>query len=193
VTVTSGDATPTTLAGPEATTGSTAADAGGADPEKPPGSAEIAFTPAIAFARVFGGGVWVMDADGSDYQRVSTGAERLVGLLRWSLDSTRIAFLSVDGLWIVSEPGVDLAVVGVWRHELHRLPRAVVSEAIADAVAHRSYAALGEAVRVKMRPGRVVVRSPGGLPRGVSPGQSFPPIRPPQCAGHPDTAVLRCR
>ena len=70
--------------------------------------------------------------------------------------------------FVLEELGVDLAVVGVWRHELHRLPRAVVREAIANAVAHRSYAALGEAVRVEMRPDRVVVRSPGGLPRGLS-------------------------
>ena len=70
--------------------------------------------------------------------------------------------------FVLEELGVDMAVVGVWRHELYRLPQAVVREAIANAVAHRSYAALGEAVRVEMRPDRVVVRSPGGLPRGVS-------------------------
>ncbi len=70
--------------------------------------------------------------------------------------------------FVLEELGVDMAVVGAWRHELHRLPQMVVREAIANAVAHRSYAALGEAVRVEMRPDRVVVRSPGGLPRGVS-------------------------
>ena len=70
--------------------------------------------------------------------------------------------------FVLEELGVDLATIGVWRHELHRLPEAVVREAIANAVAHRSYAALGEAVRVEMRPDRVVVRSPGGLPPGVS-------------------------
>ena len=70
--------------------------------------------------------------------------------------------------FVLEELGVDLAVLGVLRHELHRLPQAVVREAIANAVAHRSYAVLGAAVRVEMRPDRVVVRSPGGLPRGVS-------------------------
>ena len=70
--------------------------------------------------------------------------------------------------FVLEELGMDMAMVGVWRHELHRLPQAVVREAIANAVAHRSYAAQGEAVRVEMRPDRVVVRSPGGLPRGVS-------------------------
>ena len=70
--------------------------------------------------------------------------------------------------FVLEELGVDMATIGVWRHELHRLPQAVVREAIANAVAHRSYAARGEAVRVEIRPDRVVVRSPGGLPRGVS-------------------------
>ena len=70
--------------------------------------------------------------------------------------------------FVLEELGVDLATIGVWRQELHRLPQAVVREAIVNAVAHRSYTALGEAVRVEMRPDRVVVRSPGGLPDGVS-------------------------
>ncbi len=70
--------------------------------------------------------------------------------------------------FVLEELGVDLATIGVLRHEMHRLPEAVIREAIANAVAHRSYANLGEAVRVEMRPDRVVVRSPGGLPRGVS-------------------------
>lgn len=70
--------------------------------------------------------------------------------------------------FVLEELGVDMTTIGVWRHELHRLPQAVVREAITNAVAHRSYAALGEAVRVEIRPDRVVVRSPGGLPRGVS-------------------------
>lgn len=70
--------------------------------------------------------------------------------------------------FILEELGVDMAVLGVLRHELHRLPGAVVREAIANAIAHRSYAARGEAVRIEMRPDRVVVRSPGGLPEGVS-------------------------
>ncbi len=70
--------------------------------------------------------------------------------------------------FVLEELGVDLATIGVWRHELHRLPEPVVREAITNAVAHRSYAALGEAVRVEIRPDRVIVRSPGGLPHGVS-------------------------
>ena len=70
--------------------------------------------------------------------------------------------------FVLDELGFDMAVLGVDRHELHRLPRAALREAIANAVAHRSYAATGEAVRIEMRPDRVVVRSPGALPGGVT-------------------------
>ena len=72
--------------------------------------------------------------------------------------------------FVLDELGFDLALLGVRRHELHRLPRVVVREAVANAVAHRSYApaATAEAARIEIRPDRVVVRSPGGLPEGVS-------------------------
>ena len=72
--------------------------------------------------------------------------------------------------FVLDELGFDLALLGVRRHELHRLPRVVVREAVANAVAHRSYApaATSEAVRIEIRPDRVVVRSPGELPEGVS-------------------------
>ena len=72
--------------------------------------------------------------------------------------------------FVLDELGFDLALLGVTRHELYRLPRAVVREAVANAVAHRSYAsaATAQAVRIEMRPDRVVVRSPGGLPEGVA-------------------------
>lgn len=53
-----------------------------------------------------------------------------------------------------------MALLGVKRHELHRLPRVVVREAIANAVAHRSYdpVATAEPVRIEPRPDRVMVR-----------------------------------
>ena len=94
--------------------------------------------------------------DGIDYDR----RQEITGALHDQVADT--------AAFVLEELGVDMAVAGVWRHELHRLPQAVVRETIANAVAHRSYAALGEAVRVELRPDRVVVRSPGGLPRGVS-------------------------
>lgn len=70
--------------------------------------------------------------------------------------------------FVLDELGYDMATVGVHRHELHRLPYPALREAIANAVAHRSYAATGEAVRIEIRPDRVVVRSPGALPGGVT-------------------------
>ena len=70
--------------------------------------------------------------------------------------------------FVTDELGFDMAVLDVHRHELHRLPHTALREAIANAVAHRSYAATGEAVRIEIRPDRVVVRSPGALPGGVT-------------------------
>ena len=60
----------------------------------------------------------------------------------------------------LAEWGCLMALLGVKRHELHRLPRVVVREAIANAVAHRSYdpVATAEPVRIEPRPDRVVVR-----------------------------------
>ena len=70
--------------------------------------------------------------------------------------------------FVLDELGFDMVMLGVDRHELHRLPHTALREAIANAVAHRSYAATGEAVRIEIRPDRVVVRSPGALPGGVT-------------------------
>lgn len=64
---------------------------------------------------------------------------------------------------IFSDLGSDYVVSGLYRYELPRLPAEVLREAIANAVAHRSYEASGTAVTVELRPGEVIVRSPGGL------------------------------
>jgi ATP-dependent DNA helicase RecG len=69
---------------------------------------------------------------------------------------------------VAGELGTELVVLGTRRYELPRLPEVVPREAIANAVAHRSYEAAGTAVRVEMRPSAVVVRSPGGLPEPVT-------------------------
>ncbi len=69
---------------------------------------------------------------------------------------------------VMDELGYDLVVVGMTRYELPRLPEIALREAIANAVAHRSYEAAGASVRVEIRPDRVVVRSPGGLPEPVT-------------------------
>jgi ATP-dependent DNA helicase RecG len=69
---------------------------------------------------------------------------------------------------VVEELGTELVVLGTRRYELPRLPEVVLREAIANALAHRSYEAAGTAVRVELRPSTVVVRSPGGLPEPVT-------------------------
>ena len=69
---------------------------------------------------------------------------------------------------VLDEIGYELVVMGVTRYELPRLPEAVVREAIANAVAHRSYEARGTSIRVEIRPDRVMVMSPGGLPEPVT-------------------------
>ena len=69
---------------------------------------------------------------------------------------------------VMREIGFDLIVPGIRRHELPRLPEKVVREAVANAVAHRSYEVNGVSTRVEIRPDRVVVASPGGLPEPVT-------------------------
>lgn len=69
---------------------------------------------------------------------------------------------------VLDEIGYDLVLVGIRRHDLPRLPEVVLREAIANAVAHRSYEATGTAVRIDIRPDRVVVASPGGFPEPVT-------------------------
>lgn len=69
---------------------------------------------------------------------------------------------------IADELGTELVVLGTRRYELPRLPEVVVREAVANALAHRSYEAAGTPVRVELRPSMAVVRSPGGLPEPVT-------------------------
>lgn len=69
---------------------------------------------------------------------------------------------------VATELGTELVVLGVRRYDLPRLPIIVLREAIANALAHRSYEAAGTAVRIEMRPSSVMIRSPGGLPEPVT-------------------------
>ncbi len=69
---------------------------------------------------------------------------------------------------IADELGHELVVIGLQRHELPKLPIVVLREALANAVAHRSYEMTGVAIRVEIRPDDVRVISPGGLPEPVT-------------------------
>ncbi len=70
--------------------------------------------------------------------------------------------------FVMDELGTDLIVTGLYRHDLPRLPEVVVREAIANAVAHRSYEAQGSPIIVELHPEHVVVTSPGGLPEPIT-------------------------
>ena len=69
---------------------------------------------------------------------------------------------------VLDELGTELVILGVQRHELPRLPAVVLREALANAVAHRSYEDNRTAVRVEMRPTSVTISSPGPLPVPVT-------------------------
>lgn len=69
---------------------------------------------------------------------------------------------------VMDELGAEIVVLGVNRHEMPRLPEPVVREAIANAVAHRSYEIQGSAIRIEIRPDAVTIESPGGLPEPVT-------------------------
>jgi ATP-dependent DNA helicase RecG len=69
---------------------------------------------------------------------------------------------------ITDEVGTELVVLGVRRFDLPRLPPVVIREAVANALAHRSYELNRTPVRVEIRPSSVQIRSPGGLPEPVT-------------------------
>lgn len=70
--------------------------------------------------------------------------------------------------FVMDELGTDMVVSGVHRHELPKLPEVVVREAIANAVAHRSYEIDRVSIQVDLRPGRIEITSPGRLPEPVT-------------------------
>jgi ATP-dependent DNA helicase RecG len=69
---------------------------------------------------------------------------------------------------ILAEVGSSTAVLGVQRVDVPKLPPRAVREAVANAVAHRSYQNAGSAIRVEIHPDRVRITSPGGLPEPVT-------------------------
>ena len=69
---------------------------------------------------------------------------------------------------VMEHLGTDLIVLGVRRFDLPRIPELVMREALANALAHRTYEASGTPVRVELRPGTVTIISPGPLPEPVT-------------------------
>lgn len=69
---------------------------------------------------------------------------------------------------ILEEVGTELVVLGIRRYDLPRLPRDVVREGMANAVAHRDYQLDRTPIRVEITPSAVTIRSPGRLPEPVT-------------------------
>jgi ATP-dependent DNA helicase RecG len=69
---------------------------------------------------------------------------------------------------VVNELGSELVVLGVRRYELPRLPQVVLREAVANALAHRSYEMQGTSIRIELYPQHMRIVSPGGLPEPVT-------------------------
>jgi ATP-dependent DNA helicase RecG len=89
---------------------------------------------------------------------------------------------------VVQELGSEIVVLGLRRHDLPRLPRVVIREAVANAIAHRSYEASGSGIKIEIRPGTVFISSPGSLPSPVT----VENIRDAQSARNPKLiAVMR--
>lgn len=63
---------------------------------------------------------------------------------------------------VARELGTELVVLGTRRYDLPRLLEVVLREAIANALAHRSYEAAGTAVRIELRPSALIVRRRAG-------------------------------
>lgn len=70
--------------------------------------------------------------------------------------------------WILRDIGTEMVVTGTRRHDVPRLPRRVVREAVANAVAHRDYSRDKTPIVVEVRPSAVTVTSPGRLPAPVT-------------------------
>jgi len=69
---------------------------------------------------------------------------------------------------VLDELGSISAIVGVERVEMPKLPERALREAVANAVAHRSYENAGSAVRIEIHPSYVTIVSPGSLPEPVT-------------------------
>lgn len=69
---------------------------------------------------------------------------------------------------IIDELGTVSAIVGARRVDMPKVPPRAIREAIANAVAHRSYEHTGTAIRVDLHATDVSITSPGGLPEPVT-------------------------
>jgi ATP-dependent DNA helicase RecG len=86
----------------------------------------------------------------------------------WKIDGPADSQVEQATRTILDQLGSVNAIVGVQRVEMPRIPPRVIREAIANAVAHRSYESAGTATRVELHPNYLTITSPGGLPEPVT-------------------------
>lgn len=86
----------------------------------------------------------------------------------WEIDGPIDDQIEQAAALVKDELGSVSAIVGTRRVELSRLPERALREAIANAVAHRSYENAGTAIRIDIHPSDVTITSPGGLPEPVT-------------------------
>lgn len=86
----------------------------------------------------------------------------------WNVTGSVAEQIEVATRDILAELGSTTAVLGAHRVDMPRLPPRALREAIANAVAHRSYQNAGSAIRVGIHPDQVRITSPGGLPEPVT-------------------------
>lgn len=86
----------------------------------------------------------------------------------WEIDGPVDDQIEQAAALVRDELGSVSAIVGTRRVELPRLPERALREAIANAVAHRSYENAGTAIRIDIHPSHVTITSPGGLPEPVT-------------------------
>jgi ATP-dependent DNA helicase RecG len=119
------------------------------------------------------GSLFLLDDPASDRRKYH------VELFRYRDESTRYdRRLAINGplpeqvrrtaQTVLDELGTDLVVIGTQRYDVPRVPSQALREAIANAVGHRVYEDPRRPVRVELRPGRVVITSPGPLPEPVT-------------------------
>lgn len=86
----------------------------------------------------------------------------------WRIDGSITQQVEAATTAVVEELGSVSVIVGARRVDMPKIPPRVVREAIANAVAHRSYENAGSSVRVDLTPTHVSVTSPGVLPEPVT-------------------------
>lgn len=86
----------------------------------------------------------------------------------WAVTGTVAAQIERATADIVAELGSTTAVLGTRRVDMPKLPPRALREAVANAVAHRSYQDAGSAIRIEIHRDRVKITSPGGLPEPVT-------------------------